>query len=189
MTKQTYRKRRKTNKLRKLTKKVGGGWWPFGKSKSQKIKEFRSKFLDLLIADYMTDNNPNYYDTILNTKLNTKLLADFNKNLPESKKYMKQFLETRVEAGINSTNTADKEYAYSFLRDMIQKLNNEITAIKKDTHTPSQMLISNYTFRSPQVFYDITHTYYKTLKDKKNLTSDEVQYINDFDKLTGSSQV
>ena len=182
MTKQTYRKRRKTNKLRKLTKKVGGGWWPFGKSKSQKIKEFRSKFLDLLIADYMNTNNPNYYDTMLNKKL----LADFNKNLPESKDHMKTFLTTRVEAGINSNKTADKDYAYSFLRDMIQKLNNEISAIKED---PSQMLISNYTFRSPQVFYDITHTYYKTLKDKKKLTSDEVQYINNFETLTDSSQV
>jgi hypothetical protein len=183
MTKQTYSKRRKTNKLRKLTKKVGGGWWPFGKSKSQKRTEFRSKFLDLLIADYITTNNPNYYDTILNPTL----LAEFKKSLPVSKKYMKQFLETKVESGIKSNKTEDKDYAYSFLRDMIKQLNNKIIAFKKET--PSQKLISNYTFGSSQVFYDITHKYYETLKAKGNLTPDEKQYINYFDTLTNSSKV
>ena len=147
MTKQTYSKRRKTSKLLKLTKKVGGGWWPFGKSKSQKITEFRSKFLDLLIADYMNTNNPNYY----NTMLNTKLLAEFKKNLPESKVKMKKFLTDRVEAGINSNKTADKDYAYSFLRDMIQKLNNEgyvpeETEIKKEWDEISKISSSSGTY-------------------------------------------
>ena len=185
MTKQTYSKRRKINKLRKLTKKVGGGWWPFGKSKSQKRAEFRSKFLDLLITDYITTNNPNYYNNILNPTL----LAKFKKNLPESKVYMKQFLDTKVEAGIKSNKKEDKDYAYSFLRDMIKQLNDIIIAFKKAPPSQKQKLISNYTFGNQQVFYDITHKYYETLKTKGNLTPDEKQYINDFDTLTNSSEV
>jgi hypothetical protein len=179
MTKQTYSKRRKT------TKKVSGGWWPFGKSKSQKRKEFRSKFLDLLITDYITTNNPDYYNKILNPTL----LAKFKKSLPESKVYMKQFLDTKVESGIKSNNKEDKDYAYSFLRDMIKQLNNIIIAFKKEPPSQKQKLISNYTFSSPQVFYDITHKYYETLKTKGNLTDDEKQYIKDFDTLTNSSEV